>query len=301
MANRNHYFKVKPGDDERMLRDVDVQAVGLLHRLRLVTFDCEPVGFAVDHRRRPLDLAKLADTFYMPNGRFRTIFNELLERQLVQTAQQYRLSLGATSGGWSRLKADFLEKILSEFDVPLDDIYVVPTIADQFLDLSVGQRTGRTRRRDGGPVDRGHTGGASMGPLDGGRTGGAYTGPVDAHSHSHSQKPKPEPQPEPEPNGFEREREATAAARARAGLDEKRTVWLRNRVMEIRRNASLLAMAIADPEGYESEVRTLTGYSPEELAAITGDAGILVPESENDLENDSEVRETSIKSPAKTG
>jgi hypothetical protein len=162
--NRNHYFKVKPGDEERMLRGVDVQAVGLLFRLRLVTFDCDPCGFAVDHKRQPLDLVKLADAFSMTNGRFRAIFAELLERQLVQTAAAYREAMLTAPGGWVKLKINALHELLRAFAAPLDEIFVVPTLVDDNLDVIVGQQTQKQRGK------------ASMPPIEAPHARGAYMG-----------------------------------------------------------------------------------------------------------------------------
>lgn len=156
--NRNHYFKVKPGDEERMLRGVDVQAIGLLHRLRIVTFDCDPMGFAVDHKRRPLDLEGMADVFGMTNGRFRTTLNELLERQLIQSAAAYRDALLSSHSGWVKLKIDVLHDLLRAFSVPLSDIFVVPTLVDEYVDTLVGQRTQKLRKN--GTPD------PSMPPMD---------------------------------------------------------------------------------------------------------------------------------------
>jgi len=208
--NRNHYFKVKPGDEERMLRDVDVQAVGLLHRLRLVTFDCDPVGFAVDHKRRPLDLAKLADTFYMANGRFRAIFNELRERQLVQTAEDYRAAMLATPGGWVKLKIEVLHDLLRVFEVPLSEVYLVPTLVDEHIDTIVGQRTQKLKKNGSSE--------ASMPPMHAPHGGGASAPPVLAQISEvivKDQNQRPESSSSPS-----RERESSAA-RVRGDQDER--------------------------------------------------------------------------------
>ncbi|HSY50414.1 MAG TPA: hypothetical protein VLC46_16500 [Thermoanaerobaculia bacterium] len=141
--SRLHYFRVMPGDEERMLRGVDVQAIGLHFRCRLVAFDAEPQGFLVDFKRRPLDLPKLADTFGMTNGRFMSIFNELRERQLIQSAAAYQESLRTLRTAWATRKVATLSDILRGFETPLDEIYVVPTMVDSFLDTEVGSKTGR--------------------------------------------------------------------------------------------------------------------------------------------------------------
>src|ERR1051326_3228660 len=121
--NRNPWFKVMPGDDERMLRGVDVQAIGLLHRLRCITHDSDPYGFLVDFRRQPLNLEKLADTFGMTNGRFRAIFNELRERQIIQNAAEYAESLSSHRSAWATKKVQVYAESVRGFETPLSEIY----------------------------------------------------------------------------------------------------------------------------------------------------------------------------------
>lgn len=70
------------------------------------------------------------------------------------------------------------------------------------------------------------------------------------------------------------ERETTATdARAR-GVSSATEAVLRNRVREIRQNESLMTMAVADPEAYADEVRTITGWDPDRLADLLDDDGI---------------------------
>lgn len=56
--------------------------------------------------------------------------------------------------------------------------------------------------------------------------------------------------------------------------------WLRMKIREIREDANLSTMAAADPDEYVSAVRTLTGWSPDELADLTGDEDIRPLRSE---------------------
>ena len=74
--NRNHWFQVIVGDEERMFRGVGVQAEGLFAKLRRIAFDCQPIGFLVNHTHHAHDAEYLADCVHLPNGQYRATLRD---------------------------------------------------------------------------------------------------------------------------------------------------------------------------------------------------------------------------------
>lgn len=68
-----------------------------------------------------------------------------------------------------------------------------------------------------------------------------------------------------------REREAAASARARRAVTPETEAWLRMKVREMRNDPALWELASNDPDEFEQQVRDKTGWSPAEVADITGD------------------------------
>src|SRR5216684_6845783 len=167
--DRNFYFRVKATDEALMFQFVDVEAEGLYSKLRRFAFGCEPRGFLVDFKRRPISIMDLADGFKMTNGRFRARFDELRERQIVQTAEEYSSALRTVPGGWSSRKISAMIDIIRELPATENELYVIPALVDDMLDAAVGGTNGsqgweedengkkvrrsKSSKRDGGSID----------------------------------------------------------------------------------------------------------------------------------------------------
>jgi len=151
MKNRNPWFKVKPGDDARLFRDVDIETEGFIARLRRTAHDCEPYGFLVDHRQRPYDMKKIADILHLSNNRAGIAFAEARGSQLIQTAAEFRADLKRASAASKRVKNKlviFDELYLELGDLPDTEVCLMPTLVEDYLDSEANRRFGR---RGGNP------------------------------------------------------------------------------------------------------------------------------------------------------
>ena len=137
MKNARYYFRGKPGDEERMFRGVDCEPEGLFSKLRRIAFDETPIGFLVDHHQRPHTTKHLADCCYMTNGRFDAIFQQLHERQIVQTVDEYERSLGsaATTNKRTSAKLVIFRRIRAAVAGPFTScVYLIPPLVDDELE-----------------------------------------------------------------------------------------------------------------------------------------------------------------------
>lgn len=147
MKNRNHYFKVKPGDDARLFAEIDIETEGFIARLRRIAHDREPYAFLVDLQRRPYDAKKIADIVHLSNNRATIVIAESHAARLIESAAQFRAALVDAPGASKKAKAKLqcFEALCRELpdDVPLATVYVMPTLLDDFIESEVNKNIGK--------------------------------------------------------------------------------------------------------------------------------------------------------------
>jgi hypothetical protein len=150
----NHYFKCSVGDELRMFRDVDLDAIGLYVRLRLLSFDNDPSGFFVDAYHRPVELKRLADAMGEKNARFQNLWSDLRTLRLVQSVAEYSSLLERLAERNRRtlrkqeIFTEIVRGVWPDGPASLDHIHVIPQLVDQLLDTMYGAKFGR---RGGNP------------------------------------------------------------------------------------------------------------------------------------------------------
>lgn len=146
MKNRNHWFKVKPGDDARLFRDVDIETEGFIARLRRTAHDCTPYGFLVDHRQRPYDAKKIADITHLSNNRAGLVLSEARGAALIQTAAEFRNDLQRAAKGNKRVLnkiAVFDEMCATLGSLKAEEVDLMPTLVDEYLESESMRRVGK--------------------------------------------------------------------------------------------------------------------------------------------------------------
>lgn len=148
--NRNHYFKVKPGDDARLFADIDIETEGFIARLRRTAHDREPYGFLVDAQHRPYDAKRIADVVHLTNQRTAIVLAEAITARLIDTVARFRADLAAAAGknkrGKVRLEAFDVMCLELAGDVVPGNVMLMPTLVDDYIDTETGKRFGK----DGG-------------------------------------------------------------------------------------------------------------------------------------------------------
>lgn len=146
--NSNHWFRCVVSDEERMFRGVGVQAEGLFAKLRRIAFDCDPVGFLVDHTRHAHEQEYLADCVHLPNGTFRTTLRELRDRQIVQTVDEFRAGLSEALHRNKRpdrrvaAMLEVFDPLVASLASASGEVLLIPTLVTEYLSTVVGRKTG---------------------------------------------------------------------------------------------------------------------------------------------------------------
>lgn len=219
LNSRNHWFRVKPGDDARMFRDVDIETEGFIARLRRTAHDCEPYGFLVDHRQRPYDVRKIADIAHLANQRTGILMTEARASSLIQSAAEFLAELREAAGRNARVrnKLDVFEQMCSVFgDTPLTDICLMPTLVDDHLETEIARRSGKKGGNPALTVVREDGGGQRIKALSKPLTT-PLRGTDKPHSQSHIQS---QDQQHDQIQVFE-ERESLPTARAKMAEGER--------------------------------------------------------------------------------
>lgn len=150
--NRNPGFRVYPGDDARLFRDVDIETEGMVNRLRRTTHDCTPYGFLVDHKQRPYDVKRIADILHLANNRAGVAITEAKSAGLIQTAAEFMADLqrAAVINKRAKYKLVVFEEMCGELrECSLTEVCLMPTMVDQYLETESSRRTGR---QGGSPI-----------------------------------------------------------------------------------------------------------------------------------------------------